>query len=149
MRTTTFRHTSKVPISCSRYVTSRGSVVTGKFMAPFRGAYSLGINAAFSSVWHMPYTPDFGHYGCDNCNSGRIDIRSRIETYKDGLNILGFDHDCDGSYFPQSWGYEYISPDLLPGLHTHLFHVLTVSHDYKQCHHHRRNSKGPNRYYVS
>ncbi|KAI9571957.1 hypothetical protein HD554DRAFT_2213418 [Boletus coccyginus] len=54
-------------------------------------AYPIGINATFSPVWHTPCTPYFGHCGCDNCQGSIYDIKTRIQTFKDRLDILGYD----------------------------------------------------------
>jgi len=53
-------------------------------------AYPIGINATYSPVWQTECTPDFGHCGCDNCQGFLWDIRSRIQTYKNRLDILGY-----------------------------------------------------------
>ncbi|KIM61745.1 hypothetical protein SCLCIDRAFT_51353, partial [Scleroderma citrinum Foug A] len=68
----------------------------------FQDTYRLGINATFSPVWHTPCTRDFGHCGCDICKGGLIDIRARIQTYKDRLNILGYDRSKTVWTMPQA-----------------------------------------------
>ncbi|KAI6003339.1 hypothetical protein EDC04DRAFT_2611761 [Pisolithus marmoratus] len=67
-------------------------------------AYPIGINATYSLVWHTPCTPDFGHCGCDNCKGGLIDIKARIQTYKDRLDILGYDRTKTVWTTPQAVG---------------------------------------------
>ncbi|KAH7882792.1 hypothetical protein F5I97DRAFT_320442 [Phlebopus sp. FC_14] len=67
-------------------------------------AYPIGINATFSPVWHTECTPDFGHCGCDNCKGSLIDIRSRIQTYKNRLEILGYDRTKTVWTTPQAMG---------------------------------------------
>jgi hypothetical protein len=67
-------------------------------------AYPIGINATYSPVWHTECTPDFGHCGCDNCKGTLDDIRSRIQTYKDRLNILGYDRTKTVWTTPQAVG---------------------------------------------
>lgn len=67
-------------------------------------AYPIGINATFSPVWHTVCTPDFGHCGCDNCQGDLSDIKTRIQTYKDRLNILGFDRTKSVWTTPQAFG---------------------------------------------
>ncbi|KAI9457834.1 hypothetical protein HD554DRAFT_2177530 [Boletus coccyginus] len=54
-------------------------------------AYPVGINATFSPVWHTECNPYFGHCGCDNCQGSIYDIKARIQTFKDRLDILGYD----------------------------------------------------------
>ncbi|KAL4065515.1 hypothetical protein V8B97DRAFT_1875292 [Scleroderma yunnanense] len=67
-------------------------------------AYPIGINATYSPVWNTPCTPDFGHCGCDNCKGGLIDIRSRIQTFKNRLDILGYDRSKAVWTTPQAFG---------------------------------------------
>ncbi|KAI6003487.1 hypothetical protein F5J12DRAFT_155331 [Pisolithus orientalis] len=67
-------------------------------------AYPIGINATYSLVWHTPCTPDFGHCGCDDCKGGLIDIKARIQTYKDRLDILGYDRTKTVWTTPQAVG---------------------------------------------
>ncbi|KAG2078440.1 hypothetical protein BDR04DRAFT_311283 [Suillus decipiens] len=67
-------------------------------------AYPIGINATWSPVWNTECTPDFGHCGCDNCKGTLYDIRARIQTYKDRLNILGFDRTKSVWTTPQAFG---------------------------------------------
>ncbi|KAG1816674.1 uncharacterized protein BJ212DRAFT_1480546 [Suillus subaureus] len=67
-------------------------------------AYPIGINATYSPVWHTVCTPDFGHCGCDNCNGTLYDVRARVQTYKDRLNILGFDRTKSVWTTPQAFG---------------------------------------------
>ncbi|KAI6169075.1 hypothetical protein EDD17DRAFT_1525052 [Pisolithus thermaeus] len=66
--------------------------------------YPIGINATYSLVWHTPCTPDFGHCGCDDCRGGLIDIQARIQTYKDRLDILGYDRTKTVWTTPQAVG---------------------------------------------
>ncbi|KAI6147833.1 hypothetical protein BKA82DRAFT_504340 [Pisolithus tinctorius] len=67
-------------------------------------AYPIGINATYSPVWNTPCTPDFGHCGCDNCKGGLIDIKARVQTYKDRLDILGYDRTKTVWTTPQAFG---------------------------------------------
>ncbi|KAF9238634.1 hypothetical protein BU15DRAFT_88279 [Melanogaster broomeanus] len=67
-------------------------------------AYPIGINATYSPVWHTECTPDFGHCGCDNCKGFLWDIRSRIQTYKNRLEILGYDRTKTVWTTPQAVG---------------------------------------------
>ncbi|KIM61738.1 hypothetical protein SCLCIDRAFT_121551 [Scleroderma citrinum Foug A] len=111
-------HTISIVLSGKdRSLSLRGSAVTGTFIACYQNAYLININAMFSPVWHNPCTPDFGHCECHNCRGGLIDIRSRIETYKDRLDIFRFDRSCHGSYFLQLRG---LWPDPLSRPHPHL-----------------------------
>ena len=67
-------------------------------------AYPVGINATYSPVWHTECTPDFGHCGCDNCQGNIYDIKARIQTFKDRLNILGYDRTKTVWTTPQAFG---------------------------------------------
>ncbi|KAH0834098.1 hypothetical protein J3R83DRAFT_11385 [Lanmaoa asiatica] len=67
-------------------------------------AYPVGINATYSPVWHTPCTPDFGHCGCDNCQGNIYDIKARIQTFKDRLDILGYDRSKSVWTTPQAFG---------------------------------------------
>ncbi|KIJ18323.1 hypothetical protein PAXINDRAFT_167512 [Paxillus involutus ATCC 200175] len=67
-------------------------------------AYPLGINATYSPVWHTECTPDFGHCGCDNCQGFLYDVTARIQTYKNRLEILGFDRTKTVWTTPQAVG---------------------------------------------
>ncbi|KAG2137495.1 hypothetical protein DEU56DRAFT_756073 [Suillus clintonianus] len=67
-------------------------------------AYPIGINATWSPVWHTECTPDFGHCGCDNCQGYMWDVRARVQTYKDRLNILGYDRTKSVWTTPQAIG---------------------------------------------
>jgi len=67
-------------------------------------AYPIGINGTWSAVWNTECTPDFGHCGCDNCDGGLWDVKARIQTYKDRLNILGFDRTKSVWTTPQAFG---------------------------------------------
>ncbi|KAG2137480.1 hypothetical protein DEU56DRAFT_756062 [Suillus clintonianus] len=67
-------------------------------------AYPIGINATWSPVWHTECTPDFGHCGCDNCQGDMWDVRARMQTFKDRLNILGFDRTKAVWTTPQAFG---------------------------------------------
>ncbi|KAG1797108.1 uncharacterized protein HD556DRAFT_274370 [Suillus plorans] len=67
-------------------------------------AYPIGINATFSPVWHTACTPDFGHCGCDNCKGTLYDVKARVQTFKDRLNILGFDRTKSVWTTPQAFG---------------------------------------------
>lgn len=67
-------------------------------------AYPIGINATYSPVWHTECTPDFGHCGCDNCQGNLADIKTRVQTYKERLNIMGFDRTKSVWTTPQAFG---------------------------------------------
>ncbi|KAF8440010.1 hypothetical protein L210DRAFT_857297 [Boletus edulis BED1] len=67
-------------------------------------AYPVGINATFSPVWHAECTPDFGHCGCDDCTGSIHDITARIQSFKDRLNILGYDRTKTVWSTPQAFG---------------------------------------------
>ncbi|KIJ18325.1 hypothetical protein PAXINDRAFT_161711 [Paxillus involutus ATCC 200175] len=67
-------------------------------------AYPIGINATFSPVWQTECTPDFGHCGCDNCQGFVYDIKARIQTYKNRLEILGFERTKTVWSSPQAFG---------------------------------------------
>jgi hypothetical protein len=67
-------------------------------------AYPVGINATYSPVWDTECTPDFGHCGCDNCKGNIYDIKARIQTFKDRLNILGYDRTKTVWTTPQAFG---------------------------------------------
>ncbi|KAJ8594157.1 hypothetical protein M405DRAFT_785019 [Rhizopogon salebrosus TDB-379] len=67
-------------------------------------AYPLGINGTFSPVWNTSCTPDFGHCGCDNCEGTMYDVKSRVQTYKDRLNIMGYDRTKSVWTTPQAFG---------------------------------------------
>jgi hypothetical protein len=67
-------------------------------------AYPVGINGTYSPVWHTECTPDFGHCGCDNCQGNIYDIKARIQTFKDRLNILGYDRTKTVWTTPQAFG---------------------------------------------
>ncbi|KAG8215344.1 hypothetical protein J3R82DRAFT_8939 [Butyriboletus roseoflavus] len=67
-------------------------------------AYPVGINATYSPVWNTSCTPDFGHCGCDNCQGNIYDIKARIQTFKDRLNILGYDRTKTVWTTPQAFG---------------------------------------------
>ncbi|KAI6037979.1 hypothetical protein EDC04DRAFT_2070394 [Pisolithus marmoratus] len=67
-------------------------------------AYPIGINATYSTVWNTSCTPDFGHCGCDNCKGGLIDIKARVQTYKDRLDILGYSRTKSVWTTPQAFG---------------------------------------------
>lgn len=67
-------------------------------------AYPIGINATYSPVWNTPCTPDFGHCGCDNCQGGLIDIKARVQTYKNRLDILGYGRTKTVWTTPQAFG---------------------------------------------
>ncbi|KAG2757736.1 hypothetical protein P692DRAFT_20813807 [Suillus brevipes Sb2] len=67
-------------------------------------AYPIGINATYSPVWHTVCTPDFGHCGCDNCQGTLSDVKTRVQTYKERLNILGFDRTKSVWTTPQAFG---------------------------------------------
>ncbi|KAG2151026.1 uncharacterized protein EDB93DRAFT_317723 [Suillus bovinus] len=67
-------------------------------------AYPIGINATFSPVWHTECTPDFGHCGCDNCKGTLYDVKARVQTFKNRLNILGFDRTKSVWTTPQAFG---------------------------------------------
>ncbi|KAG1795214.1 hypothetical protein EV424DRAFT_1570796, partial [Suillus variegatus] len=64
----------------------------------------IGINATFSPVWHTACSPDFGRCGCDNCKGTLYDVKARVQTFKDRLNILGFDHTKSVWTTPQAFG---------------------------------------------
>ena len=67
-------------------------------------AYPIGINATWSVVYNTPCTPDFGHCGCDNCQGYVYDVKARIQTFKDRLNILGYDRSKTVWTTPQAFG---------------------------------------------
>ncbi|KAG1771306.1 hypothetical protein EDD22DRAFT_864291, partial [Suillus occidentalis] len=67
-------------------------------------AYPIGINATWSPVWHTECTPDFGHCGCDNCQGGMWDVKARVQTFKNRLNILGYDRTKSVWTTPQAFG---------------------------------------------
>ncbi|KAH7927582.1 hypothetical protein BV22DRAFT_1045276 [Leucogyrophana mollusca] len=67
-------------------------------------AYPIGINATFSPVWHTPCNDTFGHCGCDNCEGNMVDIKARVQTYKDRLNIMGWDRTKAVWSAPQAFG---------------------------------------------
>ncbi|KAG1894306.1 uncharacterized protein F5891DRAFT_1256151 [Suillus fuscotomentosus] len=64
----------------------------------------IGINTTFSPMWHTVCTLDFGHCGCDNCKGTLYDVRARVQTFKDRLNILGFDRTKSVWTMPQAFG---------------------------------------------
>ncbi|KAG2044534.1 hypothetical protein BDR03DRAFT_908950 [Suillus americanus] len=67
-------------------------------------AYPIGINATWSPVWNTECTPDFGHCGCDNCQGQIWDVKARVQTFKDRLNIMGFDRTKSVWTTPQAFG---------------------------------------------
>lgn len=67
-----------------------------QFTAYTRGAdivmqdvYPIGINATYSNVWNTSCTQEFGDCGCDNCAGNLNDISSRLDEFKQRLDILG------------------------------------------------------------
>lgn len=66
--------------------------------------YPLGINATWSPLWNTSCTPDFGHCGCDNCKGYMFDITSRVQTFMDRLDILGYDRSKAVWTTPQAIG---------------------------------------------
>ncbi|KAG1725775.1 uncharacterized protein EDB91DRAFT_1167143 [Suillus paluster] len=94
-------HPISIVLNCEDYNFS--PYVTGADIV-LEDAYPIGINATFSPVWHTECTPDFGHCGCDNCSGNLSDIKTRIQTYKDRLNILGFDRTKSVWTTPQAFG---------------------------------------------
>ena len=67
-------------------------------------AYPVGIDPDYSPVWNTTCTPDFGHCGCDNCKGYIYDIKARIQTFKDRLDILGYDRSKTVWTTPQAFG---------------------------------------------
>ncbi|KAG1824197.1 hypothetical protein EV424DRAFT_1538222 [Suillus variegatus] len=67
-------------------------------------AYLIGINTTFSPMRHTVYTLDFGYCGCDNCKGTLYDVRAHVQTFKDRLNILGFDRTKSVWTTPQAFG---------------------------------------------
>jgi len=67
-------------------------------------AYPIGINATWSPVWNTSCTPDFGHCGCDNCKGTVDDVRDRVQTFKDRLNVLGYGRTKSVWTTPQAFG---------------------------------------------
>ncbi|KAG1856791.1 hypothetical protein F4604DRAFT_1930614 [Suillus subluteus] len=94
-------HPVSIVLNCEDY---NFSPYVGGADIVLQDAYPIGINATYSPVWHTVCTPDFGHCGCDNCKGDAYDIRSRVQTYKDRLNILGFDRTKSVWTTPQAFG---------------------------------------------
>ncbi|KIM61727.1 hypothetical protein SCLCIDRAFT_50090, partial [Scleroderma citrinum Foug A] len=87
---------SSIVLNCeslhfSPYVTGADIVLEYIPAARQFGCPPTYLDATFSPVWRAPCTPDSGYCGCDNCKGGLIDIRARIQTYKDRLDILDYD----------------------------------------------------------
>jgi len=70
----------------------------------FQNANPIGINATFSPVWHTECSPYFGRCGCDNCQGSVYDITARVQTFKDRLDILGYDRTKAVWTVPQAFG---------------------------------------------
>ena len=86
----------------------------------------LGINATFSTVWGTPCTPwvvnllhiirslmqicillsDIGDCGCDNCNGTFQDISTRMDQFKERLDLLGRSRSTTLWTVPQAFGNE-------------------------------------------
>ncbi|KIJ61685.1 hypothetical protein HYDPIDRAFT_31019 [Hydnomerulius pinastri MD-312] len=93
--------------------------------------YMIANNVTFSNEWHNTCTPDFGDCGCDNCvsipagdtaavqpnitfssptvpaNSGigtYFDISSRVASFKDRLEVMGWERTKAVWTVPQAFG---------------------------------------------
>lgn len=73
-------------------------------------AYPIDINATFSPEWHTPCTPDYGDCGCDNCKGDFEDISTRLDEFKQRLNILGDSRTKAVWAVPQAFGGEECVP---------------------------------------
>ncbi|OAX36040.1 hypothetical protein K503DRAFT_331162 [Rhizopogon vinicolor AM-OR11-026] len=94
-------HPVSIVLNCEDYNFS--PYVTGADIV-VHDAYPIGINATWSPVWNTTCTPDFGHCGCDNCKGTVDDVKVRVQTFKDRLNILGFDRTKSVWTTPQAFG---------------------------------------------
>ncbi|KAI0702177.1 hypothetical protein C8Q76DRAFT_755941 [Earliella scabrosa] len=67
-------------------------------------AYTMGINATFSTVWGTPCTPDYGNCGCDNCNGEFEDISTRIDQFAERRFVQGRERTKADWTVPQGFG---------------------------------------------
>ncbi|KAG2155662.1 hypothetical protein DEU56DRAFT_897582 [Suillus clintonianus] len=94
-------HPVSIVLNCQDY---NFSPYVGGADIVLQDAYPIGINATWSPVWNTECTPDFGHCGCDNCQGEMWDVKARVQTFKNRLNILGFDRTKSVWTTPQAFG---------------------------------------------
>ncbi|EGN94657.1 hypothetical protein SERLA73DRAFT_187702 [Serpula lacrymans var. lacrymans S7.3] len=63
----------------------------------------MGINPNYSSVWNTSCTPDFGNCGCDNCVGSLVDVRQRVGSFKERMQIMGWERDKAVWSVPQAF----------------------------------------------
>lgn len=68
--------------------------------------YPIGINATFSVEWGTPCTPDIGDCGCDDCVGNFNDISTRMDLFRQRLEVLGQGYNRGKSVWavPQAFG---------------------------------------------
>jgi hypothetical protein len=66
--------------------------------------YMIGNNATWSNEWNTSCTPDFGDCGCDNCKGEFEDISVRMDSFKERLDVLGWDRTKAVWTVPQAFG---------------------------------------------
>ncbi len=73
--------------------------------------YPVDVNATFSLEWDTPCTPELGDCGCDNCKGDLGDISTRLDQFKQRLEILGDTRNKHVWGVPQAFGgEEYVHP---------------------------------------
>jgi hypothetical protein len=66
--------------------------------------YMIGNNVTWSVEWNTSCTPDFGVCGCDNCKGQFEDISSRMDSFNERLEVLGWDSTKAVWTVPQAFG---------------------------------------------
>ncbi|KAF8591756.1 hypothetical protein K439DRAFT_792186 [Ramaria rubella] len=90
--------------------------------------YPIDINATFSTVWDTPCTPDFGDCGCDNCKGNLEDISTRMDEFKQRLDLLGRGRSTAVWTVPQAFGNESYWPRFPTGDEWLVESVLGINH---------------------
>ncbi|KAK2460380.1 hypothetical protein APHAL10511_007545 [Amanita phalloides] len=94
-------HPVSLVLNCENYYftqyTSGADIV-------LQDAYTVDINATWSTVWHTPCTEDFGDCGCDNCKGSFQDIATRMDEFSQRLFINGWERTKAVWTVPQAFG---------------------------------------------
>jgi len=94
-------HPVSLVLNCQDYQFTAYTAGTDVVM---QDTYMIGNNVTWSNEWNTSCTPDFGDCGCDNCKGDFEDISARMDSFKERLDVLGWERTKAVWTVPQAFG---------------------------------------------
>jgi len=96
-------HPVSLVLNCQDYQFTAYTAGTDIVM---QDTYMIGNNVTWSNEWNTSCTPDFGDCGGDNCKGEFEDISARMDSFRERLDVLGWDRTKAVWTVPQAFGNE-------------------------------------------